>query len=246
MENNVVSLRSSSDFLGVREIPIVRRAVFFLKRAGAEHGIKITAKGNLGRDFVQEFWHTHIKNDVDHPFKPTREIECPEITRLHFLLTEAKYVRKYKKSIVLTSKGKAELQKNSKAQLYKDLFFADLYTWNWAHEDRYPDYDFIQQTGQGLFLELLRAPEEHVTSEQIFDSLFELPKHSSFELRESETPWSLPEELQRCFNVRFFRRFCLPFGLLEDVSNAGWSWHPNNRFRKTKFLTNDFLKIVCD
>jgi hypothetical protein len=241
LEEHKIGQQQKSSIECVDDIPIIKQALFFLKKANQADGIKITDKGFLNRSFVQEFWDVHVKNEEDHPFKPSREFECPEATRIHFLISEAKYVRKHKKTVVLTQRGREALANIDHTELFKNLFVVGLYDWSWGFEDRYPEYDFIQEAGDHAIMQLLALPELVVTANQIFDHIFELPDEPKVS---DEMPWSLSDELRRCFSLRFFRRFCLPFGLLENVSNSGFNWQPDDPFRKSKFFTETFAKIT--
>jgi predicted methyltransferase len=85
------------------------------------NGIKVTETGLLGRNFVQAFWDSHLRvTNYDDVFRPTRELECPEATRIHFLLSEFKYVKKIKSKINLTEKGRRVLEKNLLEDLYSN------------------------------------------------------------------------------------------------------------------------------
>lgn len=219
-------------------IPIVQQALFFLKEAGSANGIKITETGALGRNFVQALWDQHLKmSDDDLVFRPTRELECSEATRLRFLLSECKYVRKFKGKICLTEKGKSTLECNTLSELYFDLLTVGVDGWNWGYEDRYPDYEFIQQSAEHLFEILLKSPTKAITAQQVFDEAFShgLPKI------DDETR----DELTRCLLVRFFYRFCIPFGILKpDIADRFLDKKPHDPFEKTDFFISHFLKVI--
>lgn len=222
----------------INEVPIVRQALFFLKEAGSVNGIKVTETGSLGRKFVQALWDNHLKssntNDI---FRPIREQECPEATRIHFLLSEFKYIKKVKSKIIATEKGQKIWEKDSLEDLYRDLLSAALYGWNWGYEDRYPDYEFIQQSAILLIEELNELPAKSVTPIQVFDKVF--PKIIKG-LNES-----LKEELVRCLMVRFFYRFCIPFGIIKaDDWDHFLDKKPHELFEKTEFFNSVFPKIV--
>ena len=50
----------------------------------------------------------------------------------------------------------------------------------------------------------------------------------------------------RCFNVRFFERFCVPFGILGDLSERRLIGEPTDPFEKTEFFMSDFSKVLSD
>ncbi len=217
----------------VSEIPILPHALFFLNEAGSTSGIKVTETGSVGRNFVQAFWDKFLKtSDEDIKFRPTRELECSEVTRIHFLLSEFKYVRKYKGKILLTEKGQTVLKDQDFKELYCKLLAGAMHGWNWGYEDRYPDFEFIQESAEVLIECLLKWPTETVTAEQLYDSVFQHRAGADF------------EELHRCFNVRFFHRFCVPFGLLKDDHDYFINKKHNEPFEKTDFLMLAFEKVI--
>lgn len=222
----------------LREIPIIKQALFLLQEAGSANGIKITETGSLGRNFVQALWDKHLKkSDDDLIFRPTRELECSEATRLHFLLSENKYVRKFKGKVCLTGKGKSALENNSLGELYFDMLNAGIDGWNWGYEDRYPDYEFIQQSAECLIEMLLKSPSKAVTADQIFDEAFSRKiKNLGQDAR---------DELSRCLLVRFFYRFCIPFGILKaEDGDRFLDKRPTDPFEKTEFFVTEFISIL--
>lgn len=234
----------------IRSIPIVRQAFFFLSHAGTEKGIKLTDNGFLGRNFVQSFWDEHLSTPEDFRFRPTREFECPEATRIHSVLAESKYVRKFKGAIQLTQKGRFALESDSCSELYRDLFEMGMFRWNWGFEDRYPDFDFIQGSAPHLIEQLLHWPTSTATAKQLFESVFGEQKASAPESKsndESANSFFDPgEQVIRCLNTRFFKRFCVPFGILKDLSEHRLIGGPTDPFEKTEFFTSDFSKVLSD
>ena len=234
----------------IRSIPIVKQALFFLSHAGTAKGIKITDKGFLGRNFVQSFWDEHLSTPEDLRFRPTREFECPEVTRMHSLLTESKYVRKFKGAIQLTPKGRTSLESDSCHELYRDLFEMGMFRWNWGFEDRYPDFDFIQGSAPHLIERLMYWPTSTVTAKQLFESVFgeklaSAPGATSND-ESLDLYFDLGEQMIRCLNIRFFERFCVPFGILQDRSVRPFLSEPTDPFKKTEFFVSDFSKVLSD
>lgn len=234
----------------IRSIPIVKQALFFLSHAGTENGIKITEKGFLGRNFVQSLWDEHLSTPEDLRFRPTREFECPEATRIHSLLAESKYVRKFKGAIQLTPKGRTSLESNSCRELYRDLFEMGMFRWNWGFQDRYPDFDFIQESAPHLIERLMYWPTSTITARQLFESVFGERKASAPESKSDDESldsfFDPVEQMIRCLNIRFFERFCVPFGILKDLSERRIIGEPTDPFEKTEFFTSDFSKVLSD
>lgn len=105
----------------LRTIPIIEQALFFLDHAGTADGIRLTAKGSLGRNFVQAYWGKYIDRHEGLRFRPTREFDCPDVTRIYSLLADSKYVRKFKGVICLTPKGRRALEGGPTVDLYRDI-----------------------------------------------------------------------------------------------------------------------------
>lgn len=223
----------------ISKVPIIEQALFLLQEAGSVNGIKLTAEtGSLGRNFVQALWDKYIKkSEKDLRFRPTRELECAEATRIHFLLSEYKYVRKFKGKVVLTEKGKAILSSGDLDTLYFDLINCAILRWDWGFEDCYPDHHFIQNSAQVLIETLLITPSIEVTAEQIFETVF------SKETKGLDQ--ELIDDLCRCLLVRFFYRFCIPFGILKtDKDDWFLDKKINDLFEKTEFFMSEFPKLI--
>lgn len=71
---------------------------------------------------------------------------------------------------------------------------------------------------------------------QIFEDVFH---HISSQLSENEL-----EQMHRCLTVRFFYRFCVPFGILKDEKDRFFNKKPSDAFEKTEFFMNFFADIV--
>lgn len=224
----------------INEIPIIQQALFLLQEACSVNGIKITETGSLGRNFVQAFWDKFVKkSEKDMPFRPTRELECPEATRIHFLLSEYKYIRKFKGKITITEKGKAVLNGGVFDALYFDLLNCAIQSWDWGYEDRYPGYHFIQQSAQQLIERLLTTSSVTVTALQIFDDIF------AKETRGIDQ--KLKHELCQCLLIRFLYRFCVPFGILKaDKDDFFPDKKVDDLFEKTEFFMSQFPKIISE
>jgi len=159
-------------------------------------------------------------------------------------------VRKFKGTIQLTPKGRTSLESDSCHELYRDLFEMGMFRWNWGFEDRYPDFDFIQGSAPHLIERLMCWPTPTITATQLFESVFGERKASAPESKskdESLDSFFEPgEQMIRCLNIRFFERFCVPFGILQDRSVGMFIGEPTDPFEKTEFFTSDFSKVFSD
>ena len=224
----------------LEDVPIIKQALFFLREAGSSNGIKITDTGAIGRNFVQALWDKHLKKSENEiRFRPTRERECPEATRIYFLLSESKYVRKFKGKICLTKKGEVALSLDNHESLYFDLLSVAIQKWNWGYEDLYPEFEFIQQGALYLIERAYSLPSTGVTPLQIYDDVLApvLSAHSEDE----------KEQICRCLMVRFFYRFAIPFGIFkDDKDDFLLNKNSDDVFEKTEFFRSEFMQIMSE
>lgn len=248
---HVVIAKSSSAVVTASrlgEIPIIGHALFLLASAGSDEGLKLTQTGTLNRKFVQAFWDKFLAEE-DKRFRPTREFECPEATRIHQLLVYKKYVRKFKGAVKLTPSGLRVLDEGPTLDFYRDLLMAGIYGWNWAFEDRFSDYDFIQASAHGMIERLWSWPTQTLTAVEFAEVIFEKVDENGKAIRmkyDATAPYSSEtyEGMVRCLNLRFFERFCVPFGILRDPSEPRLMSNPTDPFEKTEFFVSDFPKFL--
>lgn len=216
--------------------------------ASAEDGIKLTQTGQLNRKFVQEFWDRFLSGK-DYDFRPTREFDCPESSRACELLLAGKYIRRFRGAICLTPKGQRVLDEGVDTQFYRDLLMAGSYRWNWAYEDRFPDYDFIQGSVGELLEWLWNWPNTRLTAIELAEDLFSLidengrPAPLKYDKNASYKTETY-EGFVRCLNLRFFERFCVPFGLLRDPGRERLSVSPEDPYEKTEFFLSKFPEVL--
>jgi hypothetical protein len=224
----------------VNEVSIIKQALFFLEEAGREKGINITQTGALGRNFVQALWDQFLKpSDKDLIFRPTRELDCPEATLIYFLLSEGKFIRKVKGRVILTNKGKAALALNDLSPLYFELYQAGAYQWKWSYADGYPEFPFIQQSVHMLIGSLCNAEADHVSPQQVYEDVLARSLGAVSD--------EVSEQIQRCLTVRFFYRFCVPFGILRaEEGDFFMDKKSEDMFEKTDFCKNQFMQILIN
>lgn len=246
----VIAKPSSAVVIASRlgEIPIVGHALFLLASAGSDDGMKLTQTGALNRKFVQAFWDKFLVEE-DKRFRPSREFECPEATRIHQLLVYKKYVRKFKGAVKLTPSGLRVLDDGPTLDFCRDLLLAGIYGWNWAFEDRFPDYDVIQASAHGMIERLWSWPTQSLTAVEFAEEIFEKVDENGKAIRmkyDADAPYSFDtyEGMVRCLNLRFFERFCVPFGILRDPSEPRLMSNPTDPFEKTEFFVSDFPKFL--
>jgi hypothetical protein len=229
-------------------IPIIQHALYFLDEAASEKGIKLTQTGAINRTFVQTFWERFTPQEEKY-FRPYRELDCAEVTRIHEILKAIGHVRKFKNAIRLTPQGAKARERGPDGDLYRSLFLAGVSVWEWGYEDRYPDYEFIQDSAVELVGRLWHWPKSVVSSAEFTDGLFETvnedgdPIQVTYEDGASFDPFSY-DGLVRCFDVRFFQRFCVPFGLVVSLGGDLISRKPNDPFERTPFFESQFPTIL--
>ncbi|HRK06769.1 MAG TPA: hypothetical protein PLZ57_03280 [Pseudobdellovibrionaceae bacterium] len=226
------------------ETPIIRHAMFLLAEAGGDVGIKLTDTGALNRKFVQTFWD-QFSLDQDQRFRPMREIDCPEVARIRELLEIKEYVQIANRSLRLTARGIGALKDGPTFQLYRNLFDAGLLVWNWACEDRFPEFEFIQNSGAEMIEKLWHWPNSTLTAVEFSDGLFHLVNEhgEAVHMTYQDGPllgFDTYEAMVHCLNLRFFVRFCVPFGILVDLGPARWMMSPKDLYQRSEFFISDF------
>src|SRR5690606_5796234 len=105
----------------LKSIPIVEQAYFLLNTFDTPNGLKLTETGNLNRKVVHAFSDKFLNLHERTFSRPSRELECPALTKIKFLLQDSGYSKVYKGKMHLTKKGTAILQSHSSFPLYRDL-----------------------------------------------------------------------------------------------------------------------------
>lgn len=225
--------RASHDFLS--EIPIVQQAVFILNKIAQAKELKLTEKGSLPRALVQEFWAEFVNDDFH--FKPSRESECLEATRLRSVLEGSGLLKVRNKKLTLTKKSEAILEARDLNTLYLKIFESFLNIWNWACMDRFPDFDIVQTAGLYSFF-MLREKFNEISSITEIGSEFIRAFPRAFE-EEGFVLFDSPEEsFLRCYDVRFLNRVCVPLGILTRVGKH----NPFSRGLKSRYQVTPFFK----
>jgi len=223
------------------KIPIVAQALFVLRHACEGKGIKLTATRRLGRLFVQNFWEEHLRPYEEHSFKPYNLDDCPELVKVFFLLEEAKLVKHVGGHVQLSTKAKSILKAGNLVLLYETMLQKYLSVWNWACEDRYPDFDFIQDNALDLMISLIKWPTDHISPMDLFENNFEAEVSVQYP---DGFPYESPEDHAiHCLKARFFDRFAIPFGLLKATSDDGFEFSIRKNYEKTNFF-GDHIRVL--
>lgn len=115
-------------------------------------------------------------------------------------------------------------------------------------DDRYPDFDFIQGSAPHLIERLMYWSNSTVTARQLFQSVFgpewNSASQSESDNEPSDSVFDTGEYMIRCLNVRFFVRFCVPFGILRDLSEPRLIGEPSDPYERTEFFVSDFSRVL--
>ena len=196
----------------LHEIPMVKEAVYFLRRLGELQPLRATAKGNLPQAFARELHDRFPEHPLFH-YPIRSEGEDLKIMALRHLLNMAGWIKKRGQKFSLTKKGEAVVKDGiGVGDFYR---FFEIYTqrFNWGFRDHYPPLDIIQQSAlfSCYFLHQKAKTPIHVSELsthfiQAFPTILdEVGSYLSME----------PEEIVHgAFFIRFIERFCKYFGLV--------------------------------
>lgn len=244
-ESNVIPIFSRQVIRNFSDVPLFKQAQFFLDCVAQSQGIKLTKIGNLNRTFVQTFWKRFVCQEWNFDFIPYSQEKCPEITKLCFLLEEAGFIKEFKNQVILTELGKELLKSGEPADYFLELFSVCQKDFNWASEDLYPEFEFIQDNNLYLLEKLLtNSANNKFTAIDLYKMLFS-SNLTNEDLSDDEDFYSPHAEVIRCLKLRFIERFCIPFGLVEPLPSESIPIVPMNyEYTKTPFFLNKFPEEI--
>lgn len=209
-----------------------------IAEACGEKGLKGTPSGFLPRKLVKAMLLKIAGNGAywkDGKFWVHNEDEFPELIMVRHCATWAGFLRKLHGKFLLTKKGKKLLAEQAYGTIYYEMFRQACLKWNWGCMDGYEDFHiirvsfsislrFVQKDGHKL-----RDPKEHYGKRilQAFPQLVD-------EAAEAGSRWDgiTPEKyVVNAYAVRMFRRFAIPFGLVdyEPKSPDTWVEHADDK-----------------
>lgn len=222
------------------QVPLIQQALFVLYKVRECGSLKLTQKGNFSRVFVKEMFEKFFSEDKL-SVEPNNEDDCPEITRVRFLLEESNYIINKNNKCILSKKGESLIEESNYWDLYQDLFEGFVDIWEWGYMDRYPDYDMLQKSAAFNFY-LLFKKASNWTSDHILAKEY-LNAFPSVLVNQGEPIMRTPEEqFENCFSVRFLERVCVPLGIL-DVKFKGRSFFDRKAHFKASKILNECLKF---
>ncbi|HIP37914.1 MAG TPA: hypothetical protein EYG88_00695 [Desulfocapsa sulfexigens] len=198
-----------------------------------EDGLKLTAKGNLGRKFCQQAFEKYQPRYPDpYGLKITIHSET-NFEPLHAIRLTAQLaglVRKYKGRLLLTKKCKKALDRHGLREIYPLLLHAYIRKFNWGYRDGFQEIPFIQQSFLFTLYLLHKYGSKWKPATFYSDSYL---RAFPMILQEIEPKMYEPPEdtLQHGYILRTLQRFAGFFGLadLEQISEG-----PINREYKVR------------
>jgi hypothetical protein len=203
-----------------------------LKEGIGEKGMKLTATGNLPRNFCREaaqiFWGQEKYQERTQYSGINTEPDFFELHVVRLTATMAGLIRKYRSRFVLTKKCSRISAGHGMEGIYPLLFEAYVRKFNWAYWDRYPEIPFIQQSF--LFsLYLLRRHGGDWRPNTFYEDCFLRAFPRLVENVTSPHPLFPPEKTVRsCYRWRCLLNFAGFFGLArvdplsEHISNRDY------------------------
>ena len=228
------------------EAPFIKLLLMLLEEIGKEPtGLKATAKGNLPRKLCrkieEEFFPEEVRKLLLRDKYPIKKEENFRILHVVRVVAEMSgFLRKHKKSFVLTKRGKSILEKGFTIKDYMHLFQTFTRKFNWAYSDNFAEIPIMQDSF--LFsLYLLHLYGDKYRPREFYSALFirayphvveEVPSHII-----------KPEDLiKNIYNVRVLENFARALGFAESKEN----FHSLNSFmqpiKKTLFL-DEFINF---
>lgn len=237
--SDIVTLNRNLSSEKVLEIPIVKEAVYFLRRLGELQPLKATVKGNLPRTFACEI-HNRFPEDPDFPWPIVSEQDDMKLLSLRHILEMCGWVRKRNQKFYLTKKGKILSEKGFGPDDFHHLFQTYAQKFNWASRDLYPELDIIQQAFLfSCYILHIKAKTCANVNELSTYFIQAFPAAINAEERHLSSEESL-QLAQDSFYVRFIERFCEYFGLVTIEKKEKRSLQLDYLIRTTPFFDEMF------
>jgi len=245
--SGIVTLNRNLSSEKILEIPIVKEAVYFLRRLGELQPLKATAKGNLPRAFACEI-HDRFPENPEYPFPIVSEEGDMKLSALRHILDMCGWIKKRNQKFYLTQKGQTLNGKGFGRDDFHHLFLTYTRKFNWASRDFYPELEIIQQAFLFSCYILDRKAKTYVNVNEVstcFIQAFPAVLKTEEKYLSSEEPYGL---LQHSFYVRFIERFCEYFGLVTIQKKEKKLLQLDYLIRTTPFFDEMFqwkLEGVC-
>lgn len=208
-----------------------------LIQACGEEGLKVTANGNLPRDFCREAhkgWRWKGYRELWGIRQVMKEADFPELDIMRHLAGWSGLIYKRNNRFQLTRKCRKMLALPDQTEIYLELMKTHILKYDWGFEDLYPDFHIIQLSI--LFsLFLLQKYGSEFRNSAFYTGKF--LRAFPAVLREASGGYGSAErELTCCYQIRTLERFAEYFGLVEIRSEARISDHEHEMVRKLPLL----------
>ncbi len=210
-----------------------------LVNAIGDEGLKATATGNLPRNFCREAALAFLGEEGYGEYIRyggiNSETDFFELHVTRLVAETAGLVRKYKGKFIIGRECRKILAESGMSGIYPRLFRAFVGEYNWGYQDRYPDFQIIQQSFLFTLHLLLRYGNEWRPGafySDIFLRAFPMV------LAEAGQPsFMTPEDLVgRCYSLRSLERFAGFLGLAEIERDPSKRFTADFRLRKLPLL----------
>jgi hypothetical protein len=237
--SDVVTLNRNLSSEKILEIPIVKEAVYFLRRLGELQPLKATAKGNLPRAFACEI-HDRFPEDPEFPHSIVSEEDDMKLSSLRHILEMCGWIKKRNRKFYLTQKGKILNGKGFGPDDFHHLFQTYMRKFNWASRDLYPELGIIQQAFLFSCYILHRKAKPCANANELSAYFVQaFPAVINTEERDLSSEESL-RLAKYSFYVRFIERFCEYFGLVTIEKKEKRSLQLDYLIRTTPFFGEMF------
>jgi hypothetical protein len=237
--SDIVTLNRDLSSEKVLEIPIVKEAVYFLRRLGELQPLKATAKGNLPRAFAREI-HNRFPENPEFPWPIVSEEDDMKLSSLRHILGMCGWVKKRNQKFYLTQKGKILSEKGFGPDDFHHLFQTYTREFNWASRDFYPELEIIQRAFLfSCYILHIKAKTYANANELSTYFIQAFPAAINVGERDLSSEESL-QLAQDSFYVRFIERFCEYFGLVTIEKKEKRSLQLDYLIRTTPFFDEMF------
>ena len=196
------------------EIPVVKNTLFFLTSLKQAGSLKATAKGNLPLGFARELNNNFLVPGERFHYRIRSEEDAIHVNTLRHVLRMCGWLKKMKNHFSLTAKGTKLIEQGFSGAHFFTLMNVFVRRFNWAFQDRYPQF-WIIQGGAVFSLYLLHRKARQFISEKELGDSFIRAFPAVIDEAEVSIPWLPEEEIRHCFSLRFLERFCDYFGLVD-------------------------------
>lgn len=196
-----------------RNISVIQQAHFICDRLLVTEEIKLTQTGNLPPRMVKDFWEQFCKNDIS--FEPNNQNDLYEIIFIFELLKLAGITKTVHKKLSLTKVGQKLISSKDDNGLYLKLFLAGFNKWNWSYGDFFTEFHMLWLARTFNLLLLSEKANKTISVKGLLTFFTQaFPRSLDFKVHDFY-PTTQFKELEFCFKIRFLKRICLPFGLIE-------------------------------